>query len=174
MYGLYMNVEDQFFVCLQKSDFFGKIVVFVDNGMFLKEICFDFVGQLMFLVLRYVMVMFKGYICVVDDKQLVVVDLFGKLSLCIKLEEDWEGKFIIMDMNDNFLIVVCLLEFGFFFIYIISVDGRVVKCFIVEGFGIFGINVLVIDQQYEELVFWIGILNGYVIIVKFFDMQFLF
>lgn len=44
-YGLHTNAEDQLFVCLQKSDSPGKIAVFADNGMLLKEICFDLLGS---------------------------------------------------------------------------------------------------------------------------------
>lgn len=112
----------------------------------------------------------KGHICVVDDKQLVVVDPSGKSSSRTKPEEDWEGKSIITDMNDNLLTAVCPLEFGPLPIHVTSVDGRVVKRFTVEGPGISGINALAIDQQYEEPVLWIGTPNGHVIIAKFLDM----
>lgn len=90
----------------------------------------------MFSVPRYVTVTSKGHICVVDDKQLVVVDPSGKSSSRTKPEEDWEGKSIITDMNDNLLTAVCPLEFGPLPIHVTSVDGRVVKRFTVEGPGI--------------------------------------
>lgn len=169
-YGLHTNAEDQLFVCLQKSDSPGKIAVFADNGMLLKEICFDFAGQPMFSVPRYVTVTSKGHICVVDDEHLVVVDPSGKSSSRSKPEEDWKGKSIITDMNDNLLSAVCPLDFVPLPIHITSVDGRVVKRFYVEGPGISGINALAIDQQYEEPVLWIGTPNGHVIIAKFLDM----
>lgn len=169
-YGLHTNAEDQLFVCLQKRDSSGKIAIFADNGMLLKEICTDFAGQPMFSTPRFVTVTSKGHICVVDDEHLIVVDPSGKSSERYKPEDDWKGKSIITDMNDYLLSAVCPLEFVPLPIHVTSVDGRVVKRFIFEGPGISGVNALAIDQQYEEPVLWIGTPNGHVIIAKFLDM----
>lgn len=168
-YGLHINKDDMLFVCLQKSDSPGKIAIFSDNGMLLREICLDSAGQPMFSVPRYVTETSNGIICVVDDKSLIVVEESGKSCTKYKPEEDWEGKSLIVDMNDNLLSAVCPLEFGPLPIHVTDVNGHVLKRFILEGPGISGINALAFDHQYEQPVLWIGTPNGHVIIAEFLD-----
>ncbi|XP_078322919.1 uncharacterized protein LOC144622191 [Crassostrea virginica] len=168
-YGLFMNAEDQLFVCLQKSDSPGKIAVFADTGMLLREICLDTTGEPMFSLPKYVTMTSSGIMCVVDNENLVVVDPSGTSSKKYKPEKDWIGKCIITDPNGNLLSAVCPLEFVPLPIHVTNVEGRVIKHFTVEGPGISGINALAIDEQYDEPVLWIGTPNGHVIIAQFLD-----
>ncbi|XP_048775336.2 uncharacterized protein LOC125679931 [Ostrea edulis] len=168
-FGLHTNKDDQLLVCLQKSNTPGKVAIFSDKGMLLKEICLDSADQPMFSAPRYVTETSKGDVCVVDNKHLIVVDASGKSCSKYKPEEDWEGKSIIVDSNDNLLSAVCPLEFVPLTVHVTSVKGRVLKRFTLEGPGMSGINALAIDQQYEEPVLWIGTPNGHVLVAKFLD-----
>ena len=149
-FGLHTNKDDQLLVCLQKSNSPGKIAIFSDKGMLVKELCLDSAGEPMFSAPRYVTETVGGEVCVTDNKQLIVVDVSGKSYSKYKPEEDWEGKSVIVDSNDNILSAVCPLEFVPLTIHVTSIQGRVLKRFTIEGPGMSGINVLAIDQQYEE------------------------